>query len=404
MEHTMTVTRDSRGRFRAIMRYRDAESGAWRQRNKTLPASVTSKRAATKAAREWAESLADAIGAETEAGRMTVAAYVREYWRSLAATGAIEASTARARSSWVSPVDGSPLGSRRMCDVTPRDLERYVAGLRGRYAPVTAACYYRAVSQPIRHAAETGDIPADPCARVRGARAPKPSPNALTPDQCREVAAKLAAMPPTPVATAALVALHTGLRVGEVCALTWRDVDTARGVIHVRHAIGRADGGTYLKEPKSACGRRDVPISPALGAALARRLAAMTSERASAGLATSREDLAGLYVVGDATPVAGGKPWASPAAVSREWHVLAVSWDLKGSRGRLCTFHDLRHTFATLAVSEGADVKSVSAILGHADAAMTLNVYADSSPDAKRRTADLVACAMAPATGLARTA
>ena len=200
------------------------------------------------------------------------------------------------------------------------------------------------------------------------------------------------------------MALHTGLRVGEVCALTWRDVDTARGVIHVRHAIGRADGGTYLKEPKSACGRRDVPISPALGAALARRLAAMTSERASAGLATSREDLAGLYVVGDATPVAGDKPWASPSAVSREWHVLAVSWDLRGSRGRVCTFHDLRHTWATVAISEGVDVKSVSAILGHSSAAMTLDVYADASPDAKRRAADLVARAMAPATGLARTA
>ena len=48
-------------------------------------------------------------------------------------------------------------------------------------------------------------------------------------------------------------------------------------------------------------------------------------------------------------------------------------------------FHDLRHTFATAAITSGADVKSVSSILGHANAAMTLNIYASADAEAKRR-------------------
>lgn len=49
-----------------------------------------------------------------------------------------------------------------------------------------------------------------------------------------------------------------------------------------------------------------------------------------------------------------------------------------------CTFHDLRHTFATMMIASGTDVRTVASYLGHANAAMTLNTYADVDPDAKR--------------------
>ena len=65
-----------------------------------------------------------------------------------------------------------------------------------------------------------------------------------------------------------------------------------------------------------------------------------------------------------------------------------------GTEGRPCTFHDLRHTFATIAISEGADVRSVAAILGHANVAMTLNVYASADAEAKRRAAEIVGKAL----------
>ena len=65
--------------------------------------------------------------------------------------------------------------------------------------------------------------------------------------------------------------------------------------------------------------------------------------------------------------------------------------NLIGTQGKPPKFHDLRHTFATRAIANGVDVKSVSSILGHANAAMTLNIYASADPDATRRAMDAVA-------------
>lgn len=63
---------------------------------------------------------------------------------------------------------------------------------------------------------------------------------------------------------------------------------------------------------------------------------------------------------------------------------------LVGSQAEPPRFHDLRHTFATMAIGSGVDVKTVSAILGHSNAAMTLNVYADALADSKKVSMDLM--------------
>lgn len=63
---------------------------------------------------------------------------------------------------------------------------------------------------------------------------------------------------------------------------------------------------------------------------------------------------------------------------------------LVGSQGEAPRFHDFRHTFATMAIGSGVDVKTVSAILGNSNAAMTLNVYADALADSKKVSMDLM--------------
>ena len=58
---------------------------------------------------------------------------------------------------------------------------------------------------------------------------------------------------------------------------------------------------------------------------------------------------------------------------------------LVGTRGRRCTFHGLRHSFATHVIAEGGDVKSVAEIMGHDDATVTLRLYGSATEEAKRR-------------------
>lgn len=91
------------------------------------------------------------------------------------------------------------------------------------------------------------------------------------------------------------------------------------------------------------------------------------------------------YVVGDDT----GR-WRNPHSIGKDWTTISRLFGLRGTQGRNVTFHDLRHTFATAAISKGAVIRSVSDILGHENVAMTLNVYADADPHAKRRTIDML--------------
>ncbi|ERL09771.1 tyrosine-type recombinase/integrase [Olsenella profusa] len=59
--------------------------------------------------------------------------------------------------------------------------------------------------------------------------------------------------------------------------------------------------------------------------------------------------------------------------------------------GFKCTFRDLRHTFATMMIANGCDVRTVASYLGHASVSMTLDIYADVDPDAKRAAVDNLA-------------
>ena len=112
---------------------------------------------------------------------------------------------------------------------------------------------------------------------------------------------------------------------------------------------------------------------------LERRRAAMVAELQTKGVELTPREFGELFVIGD---VAGR--YMNPTTLTRAWKSLAETFGLVGTQGRRVTFHDLRHSFATVAIAAGADVKAVAANLGHTNAAMTLNIYADASPRAKQ--------------------
>ena len=82
--------------------------------------------------------------------------------------------------------------------------------------------------------------------------------------------------------------------------------------------------------------------------------------------------------------------WRNPHTIGKDWVVISRLYGLRGTQSRSVTFHDVRHTLATAAISKGADIRSVSDMVGHENAAMTLNIYADADPHAKRRTIDMM--------------
>ncbi len=153
-----------------------------------------------------------------------------------------------------------------------------------------------------------------------------------------------------------IICLYTGLRIGELLALEWHDVDFLKGVISVSKSChyGHNKNGEYerfIDTPKTSHSVRIIPIPKQLIPLLKKHREACLSQ----------------YVITDK-----GKAVAV-RSYQRSFELLQKKLDIP-RRG----FHALRHTFATRAIECGMDVKSLSEILGHKNSTITLNRYAHS--------------------------
>ncbi|MBQ8599969.1 MAG: site-specific integrase [Clostridia bacterium] len=158
----------------------------------------------------------------------------------------------------------------------------------------------------------------------------------------------------------ALLALHTGLRIGELCALLWEDMTETYIVVNkTMQRLSKAEGKTevIIDSPKSKTSRRIVPLPSFLFPYIERF-------RQSGG-----------YVIHAPKSV-----HSEPRTVQQKFREITRRLGLEE-----VTFHTLRHTFATRCVEVGFDIKTLSEILGHADVKTTLNRYVHSSFELKQR-------------------
>lgn len=159
-----------------------------------------------------------------------------------------------------------------------------------------------------------------------------------------------------------LICIYTGLRLGEICALKWDDIDFEQKIIHVRRTVQRVamEGNSnrttlMITEPKSTFSIREIPISAG----------------AVQVLNEIRHDEE--YVIGGKAPL---DPRTYQNRFKRYLKAIAI---------KEYNFHVLRHTFATNCIDHDMDIKSLSEILGHADIQITLNKYVHPTMDTKRR-------------------
>ena len=155
--------------------------------------------------------------------------------------------------------------------------------------------------------------------------------------------------------------LATGLRRGELLGLKWEDIDLQNGIIHVRRQVARVDGEVKEMPLKTKNSYRNISISQDAVAMLTEMEAHRSSD----------------YVF----PSSTGGP-ISPDGVNNMLHRVLKRAGLPSIR-----FHDLRHTFATLALQNGVDIKTVSGMLGHFSAGFTLDTYAHVTTSAQKEAA-----------------
>lgn len=398
MKYTRAYARKRGSGWQAVLQYHDADGkrrfntrmleGAANKYEAEVMATELLAMENAKAKAEAAEAAARGDDSAIDLG-LTVAQYMTDYVKGLKESKSLERSTILGY--------GTSLGyiTADMKDVplvalTSARVQRFVNALnRQGYSPSTVRKAYMLLNQGMKQAVRDGYLKQSPCERG-GVKLPKKGytrPNALDEQGRARLMRLLGTMEHTPTTIAAYIALYTGMRQGEIAGLRWRAVDLDSGIIHVCEAIAQSgEGGTYSKDPKTNQDRY-IPIAKGLSGILKdwRKERFGQWEPQGNRQAKPKEAFELFYVVGD---LEGNH--RNPHAIGKDWTTISRQFGLTGTQGRRVTFHDLRHTFATATIAKGADIRSVSDILGHENVAMTLNVYADADPHAKRRTIDML--------------
>ena len=166
------------------------------------------------------------------------------------------------------------------------------------------------------------------------------------------------------------ICLSTGIRIGEICALTWDDIDTENGVIHIRKTIQRI----YVKEngikktellidtPKTATSMRDIPMIKDLYEILKPLKKVVNNDY--------------FVLTNEATPT-------EPRTYRNYYKQLLDKLGIPPIK-----FHGLRHSFATRCIESKCDYKTVSVILGHSNISTTLNLYVHPNYEQKKKCID----------------
>mgnify|MGYP002516305255 FL=1 len=182
-------------------------------------------------------------------------------------------------------------------------------------------------------------------------------------------------------------AVNTGLRLGELLGLQWKDVNKKEHCIHIRRTLGRLQkvdekgrlvqksaGVTsteiVVRSPKSDLSKRKIPLFDELWKDLMSYKEKQNTLKDTLGKAYHDED----YVF--ATPLGAA---CDPKVYQTLFKRVVADAGIEPTN-----FHALRHTFATRALESGMDIKVLSTILGHAQASTTLNLYAHALPDHKK--------------------
>ena len=172
-----------------------------------------------------------------------------------------------------------------------------------------------------------------------------------------------------------LVALSTGLRRGETMALKWIDIDFATGQLKVRRQVRRSKGRLVITEPKTDESIRTIILPQSLVNILKEYKETVNSEW--------------LFP----SPRIDGMP-RDPGSVYSKMKLV-----LERAECKIVSFHDLRHTFATTALANGMDIKTLSTILGHVSSKTTLDIYLHSTEEMKQQAAEKINARFSKNTG-----
>lgn len=346
---------------------------------KQEPGGYRTKTEAKKVAREVAARIDRA--AYREPSKTTTAEYLEAWITAAAGNGRIRPGTASlyetVRRAYIVPRIGHlTLQALRAQHLDAAYADLLARGGRGEgpLAPKTVRHAHTLLHKALSDAVKKGLITTNPAAV---ADSPRPRRQEMKTWTAQELGGFLHHAHDDRLFAAWRLVAMTGMRRGEVLGLRWKDVDLERGRLSITQTLVLIDNKPQVSTPKTESGRRSIALDGETVSALKAHRAAMAQERLALGLGLTADDL--LFTSVDGTPL-------HPDWFGRTFVRLAKAAGLPVIR-----LHDLRHTFATLALDAGVKVWDVSDILGHANISITLDLYRHAVPNTQAEATTKVA-------------
>jgi integrase len=252
------------------------------------------------------------------------------------------------------------LGRIPLGRLTPGDVQGYLADAALRVSPQTVRHHRAVLRRALNIAMRWGLVNRNVAALTEPPRVERDEPATLSPLQVRRF---LAQVKDDRLHALYVLAVTTGMRQGELLGLAWSNVDRDRGVLSVSRTLIRHQGEYRFAEPKTARSRRTIHLTSSAAQALRAHWSAQMQERIAAGRPMADGDDGLVFVTRSGRPINGRE-------LLRWFHAHLDAAGLPRIR-----WHDLRHTTATLLLSQGYTLEDVKQLLGHSTITLTSNTY-----------------------------
>jgi len=296
-------------------------------------------------------------GVYTPPGRLTVAEHLHQWLEGYVKTNCSQ----RTLDGYQSIIETHlipALGHFQLKQLQPQAIQAYYGKVVERLSARSVQHHHRVLSQSLKYAVRQGILGRNVCELVAAPSSRKKVMRTLTPSEVEVLLENASSNQFYPIY---YTAVSTGLRQAELLGLRWRDLDLDLLSISVSQVLYKRKGVCQFKEPKTSGSSRRIAMTPKLALFLKGYRREKEILDIELGMPLSLDDLVFSNI--------DGKP-IDPSVLT---HNLGRIVERAGL-GRV-RFHDLRHTFASLALLRGAKPKVISEALGHASVAFTMDTY-----------------------------
>ena len=362
-EGTVFERPDRPGTFRAVFTYKDPDTRKTKRKN----FDDSSARKALRRGKEWLQGLED--GLLPDAGNVILRDWLRRWLDDYASMKVRRSTLAKYETSLMRYIAGSPLGNEALTELHGPDVQRLFNKLlkSGRrdgkgLSSDTVRNIRRYLSEALKQAVKDGLMRKNIIENTEPPKVKRLPVKVLTSEQITALTAETERIGGDE-SLIVLLALESGMRIGEIFGLKWDCVDFQGGAVHVKYSLITTKGGKRLEEPKTKMSKRRIPLRDEMMKVLAMHQKRQEWKMQELGDKFENNGFVFTNVF--------GRPCDHSNFTGRFFKGLLVAAGIETS----FRFHDLRHTHASILLRQGVHPKVVQERLGHSTISITLDTY-----------------------------